>query len=1741
PDAPALVERDFSLDPPIVLPDGRAVATLRIEGSGARYPSGTAVQAYIDEELRLADGSRLLDPPFAADLLLYRSLSGDLGVAQFHLAPTPRAAQVVLETGVDRIRVFPYPGRLDRGTLIGTEGGPVPADDRVKIEIPSGAVPEPLRATAASLTATDLQSLGSVAGFRVVGGFQLTLQRVTAPAPIDLDGDGVSDAAGAPELFLPARATYSVDASQLPSAGAQIVLAEVVDQTPFGRTVRLAVPMTRVSAEEGTTVVRFTTQSIDRSQLPVDGVAREGRYLVLAAESPVAFATGTVRIATATGNLLVGAQVSAPPLGLADVTRATGIYNVVVPSAPATPFQLVPRHVTTGEGAPYTHASSPARDAIVRVDLALAPQPPQLREVVVMKGEPPSQAALSVGSVTRDVALTTNIRASFSPGIDPSSVSAESITVTDAVTGSRVSGAASADGTLAVVWTLTAGQTLQPNGRYVVVVAPTIRGTNGAVLGRGASFTFETVQQVLNTEIRRERIRITIPTDDGVSRITGDPGALPAGWQAVAVRRGRDFNVRYQATAAGDGSFSFFIGNGGDANDRITIGDLVDLRVVNSNGALAAIFALTPFASEDGKSFVVPAGAAVRYTTPEGLTLDVPAGAFDVPTVISVNAATKQEFLDIEAFEAENEFLGSVNIEFDGVAKKPLRFEAPIPAGFDPAGKTLVLAQKMMSPRGPRLAIIDLMAAQDGKLVTDHGESTNASAVRVGSGLRPETNQTLTGSKFTRYLQMLIRSGVYSYHDIRQPVGGAVGWAVMEGLQANYDLMWDIFFSYFIPHIHVFERGGALLPIVTGKRFTVVGIDAGTGLQGFSRTYDPIPFGPPGTITPIEPAQQNDGGPYPVFGSPFRVEMLDLEVEEVEMRSIRNFVVRLENGTVYVTPGTPALPSDTKVTLLNVSKGSSQTSTAGASMQLPAEPGNRIVLLIEERQVDPTTPISIVFNEPIYVVNPNDPEAVNFALQEFMKVEHAPKPAGGAAPNYTDITRQVRFSVDSGERRVNLQFPSALQSNALYRLTLKEDIADSFNGNPELTLGTGTVDNNGVLTPVGGGTPLELHFSVRSPAGQLGSFTATPNGMIRGMELSGNLLFVAAWDGGLRAYDVSNPAALTGSPASVGEIPGPPTFTLSHLAVTIDRHDRIYTTAHLPIAGLFRSYRVEEFKGGYQDIPVRGSKIINWVLGYSSMIGLPSNTVLSDVPESIPFRIKVVLQDDETNFVDRKAFVAGTGASESGDFPLHDMKSYTVSIGRDSTPYKIQRITIENLSLDMKWSADAKESGPAVFTNVVARSTDRLRLIRNQKTFAIVAHLGHGIGVYDANAIESNRASTTSTKLREQLVLTAGLIRRDCSPATPTYGIVENYITTDAELRGAADGTLYSYSTDPHRGVLDLHLRLPSDQTAGTRDDDCDQRDLQDNTGGLLFRSAPEGMEADRMKQLKSAFSAAAGRQPYGHVSQLARFFWSVPAHENPFGVRGTTPGQAAEREYLLVASHEWGLVVVDIDSNPLAVPLFPLWNDNIADIIWIPGGAVSVRVYQSANIAVVGDRYGRAYVVDLSRIDERFDENGQFLPGLFETAKNALAGPANDPYGVGADDPRILWKSEPGAVGGSVAPVFDPYTGMLFTGNMLQVKVHSAIDPRVTMKVNLGDKAGLSEVGGVVPLGVPLPADIEQRVAGLQACDGTTLACKENASLAAFRLEVSLPGDMSDSLAASGNELWLAVESERVAGAVTE
>src|SRR5262249_37308652 len=162
---------------------------------------------------------------------------------------------------------------------------------------------------------------------------------------------------------------------------------------------------------------------------------------------------------------------------------------------------------------------------------------------------------------------------------------------------------------------------------------------------------------------------------------------------------------------------------------------------------------------------------------------------------------------------------------------------------------------KGMSVQGPRLAVADVMHVANGMFTTVPDATSNAQKFTV-TGLKPGTQQTLIGRNFRDYLIHLIRGGRYLVLDIKQPVGGSVGWAAMENLRGSYDLMWDIFWSYYDPYIHVFERATRITPVKTGVPFTVFGIDRTTGLQASQRTYAPLPVGESGDVVTIPPPQQ---------------------------------------------------------------------------------------------------------------------------------------------------------------------------------------------------------------------------------------------------------------------------------------------------------------------------------------------------------------------------------------------------------------------------------------------------------------------------------------------------------------------------------------------------------------------------------------------------------------------------------------------------------------------------------------------------------------------------------------------------------------------------------------------------------------------------------------------------------------------------------------------------------------------
>jgi hypothetical protein len=1867
-----LTATSFTLNPTIVLPTQTSVATLIIDGA-PEFPSGTAVQAWIDEELRLSDGSVLLDPPFAADLILYRSLDGTSASAVFAIAPSARAAEVILEIGYDRLNVLPYPGRLARGTLIGNEGGRIPGDGSVVVEIPAGATIEPIRASSASLTSQDLAAFGSIAGFRILGGFALELERASdAPQP-DLDGDGVPDAI-AVQLTSSARVTFNVDPTQLPS-GAEVLVAEVLGGTPYGPVIRLAARAIEV-AFDSTEAKLFTTRPIDRALLPLDGVVREGRYLFLAAEQPIAFATGAVRRGAA-APYIEGALVTASPLGIQDFTRVTGLFSIPVLAAPSTPFTLTARHQAMGEGTPYLAATSPDPSSIVAIgDFILVPQSPRVT------GTAPAPNAV-------EVPLTTTVRIQFDRALDPTSITPDTVVVTDAADGSRVEGTTSLDGASALLWTSSlASSPFAPSSRYDVTVSAQTKATTGAPLGSPYAFTFTTITTLSSTEVRPERISITIP-QDGVSTIRGAVGALPSGWQAVAVRRGKDFVVRYQATAAADGSFSFAAGDcggiakravgretanaslfvdspkgaggggqeaglrsmearhdselsgslgleevdgssrsrtrrgdelseegkrgsditgspGGDVDsveyrrgtyegiderifessvdragvagrgrdlpdargkipldpgrtferpsgsllrtgsnavrvaqlaslgagepwkadknlnspkddgsysaalaeqptpasgplppvpfdpytqmgaqaisrplalagfasicsDSIHITDAIDLKIFNAGGALSALVPLTPFISEDRRSFIASPNARSTVTTPEGITVAVPAGAFDQPTLVTALRKQKEAIARVPDLDDEVNWSASIELKFDCPvgraladvpcrAKKRIDLELPTPDA-DPA-KIHILALVGQSIRGPRLMAMDTLRVVDGKLVTAAEpagklSADSTSSVSTATSLAPRPS-SLAPFNVKPLLLGATYPGVYSAVDVKVPAGTSMGWAVIEGLALGQDLFWDSLDSFYAADFYLAEgRGRIAIPVLKGLRFTVTGVDSATGLDAFQKIYDPLPVGDPGAVITIETPNADTQGPYPIFATPFRIETLDLNAEKVDLTGIRNFVVRLEGGLVKVTDAASPVAASVPVTLLNVGTGQADADR-GDGLIVAGKLGDRIVLLIGRQDVDPDTSISAVFSEPLALGEATTPDEIDAFLRTKLEVRKL------TGSSFETVTALFRFGIDSGARRIHVESRGALHRGATYRLEFSKTLADASG------LAIGQVMDEGEVKG-GLASNLILQFTTRSPVGEIGNFDIV-DGSIRDLARSGNTLFVSALDGGLRAFDIADAAV----PKPLGVVPK---VVDDSWAVAVDGHDRVFTTMLGNLFGGVRTYRAEDFRSATSSPPGQiGAAIVSWAPGYQGSLGLASANVLVDRPEAIPRKLQIVSQDNRVGPLPRDEFKASAGVAitKVADHP-GGFEEWSVSVSHDpALSYLVQRVTIENRDAGFRWSADTGPGSPAVLGRVLARESDRLVLIRNQRSYGVISLFGHGVGVFDLNAIESNDAPEkpeTWKSLRENLLLTSAQLEESaCGHPSPDSGAIRDLAFTPeaAILAHETVALLQIYALDANRGILDL--RVSPWTLTGDGLPFCTR-----GPTGLLFHSKGTTPPDDpRLHSLRSKFEALANRPPFARFNGISTHGWRIESGNNvpvvpggKIGQRGTPAGSLAQRDYLLVAGNEYGLLVVDAPKNNWLGP------QHLADVIWIPAGAASVRTIPGSDLATVVDGEGHLLLVDLSRIDERWNAVGVPIEenAMFPTLAVSLS--KSGSYGTGLEDPRIIWRSEEPVASGTLAPLIDPDLGIVIAARLLgkTLRLLSTIDPRLRVMIDIDGV--LREVSGVIPLGV--------------------------------------------------------------------
>jgi len=273
----------------------------------------------------------------------------------------------------------------------------------------------------------------------------------------------------------------------------------------------------------------------------------------------------------------------------------------------------------------------------------------------------------------------------------------------------------------------------------------------------------------------------------------------------------------------------------------------------------------------------------------------------------------------------------------------------------------------------------------------------------------------------------------------------------------------------------------------------------------------------------------------------------------------------------------------------------------------------------------------------------------------------------------------------------------------------------------------------------------------------------------------------------------------------------------------------------------------------------------------------------------------------------------------------------------------------------------------AVIENIIAGPNDRIKVSKNQRTYGVISHFGYGVGVYDLNAVESNDTPNRPSgyrELQEQIVLSAGKNQDSCFqpnttvPKPSANAIPEIWLAAEAAIRSDATtpGEIKVYAPDPYRGLLDMRFTQPGVQNnpdAAITPSVCQQRAPE----GLIFRASDPAANHPRVQALMNAFQSAANRQPFIHFISVANYSWRREAQDNAKGIRGSVANNAVQRDYVLVAGGDLGVLVVEVGGSPVPnIPgypasYWPLQQQHLADVIWVPGGATAVRTIPRTNL----------------------------------------------------------------------------------------------------------------------------------------------------------------------------------------------
>jgi RHS repeat-associated protein len=913
----AVASATLTFDPEVVLPAQQSVATVDYTVTETAT-SGLALTLSIAERLQLLDGSERDEPPFLADLVLYRSPAGGAR-SRFRLAPSEAARIVPLELGSETVSVRRYGGETVRGNVVGPGGGAVSDAGGDRIDIPTGALTQP--------TAVQLDPVGAgqlplplPAGFEFAGALRLSLS--------------------GRELLLPARLHLEVDA---PPPAESTGLLFVVETLPEG-------PRWSAVSQIAPDDASWNTVDIEPADLPWPGVVRGGTFVFARSTTPLGFFRGAVL--DVGGAPLARGVVTAIGRDWIAVSDSQGRY--VFP-APLGASVLTATNRTTGNAGSATGSVSAAAER-VDLDLTLA----VVRPAVVATNP-------EAGAVAVPVGIEPTVR--FSETVDR--VSLDSSIALRPAGGSPIAVDLTLQG--GNLLTVAPRATLEPGTGYELVIGAGVRDLQGYGLAAEVVVPFATQSIAVPSGVDLTRVLLYEPGATGEARIQGLAGAAPAGTLVFAENLTR-LTATVSVTADQDGSFELTIA--ATVADRL----LLHVLVPGGNEAVALLGPFltsdgrgayappegTRFVTVDGWTVEVPEGAFAALTR----VRVTPSALGHLPTPLPATFVESASFsVDFGGATAAKPLQLTLPAPAGVPAGRPILVLRQVSGGGRTGWMLHALGQlsgSTLTTEGGSVALAaPIEPLADGGAPAANAEGVSASMPSTDE--RQSAVAELAATDPGRLLPGIAFAGRYTISWTPEPLGffafpfGSFGDILvatpLEGIVTVLNRAIELLLDF----------DSILIPTLLGHPVPLEVRDAGTGFLLFAGEFSPP--ADDGGVIEIPPSAFGDTRPpFPVAGSPLAFHAIDVEKEPVGVLS-PNLSYVLDDGTLTITGRPGAVGGEAKVHLLGLDDDTDRFTTADSdgSFELAVgveESAHRFVVAVGAR-IDARDALEVTFDGPL--------------------------------------------------------------------------------------------------------------------------------------------------------------------------------------------------------------------------------------------------------------------------------------------------------------------------------------------------------------------------------------------------------------------------------------------------------------------------------------------------------------------------------------------------------------------------------------------------------------------------------------------------------------------------------------------------------------------------------------------------------------------------------------------------------